>query len=104
MTKLRHQLMLSYLPLILVPVLIVGLVTRNSAEQGLTLLVTQGAQRQARILAQCFAKYYGEHNSWEGVSSLWQSSNQTVALMSQPDKSIVLPTGPIFDANMNCYL
>jgi signal transduction histidine kinase len=104
MNKLRHQLMLSYLPLILVPVLVVGLVTRNAAEQGLTLLVTQGAQRQARILAQCFAKYYEQHNSWDGVASLWQTSAQTIQIPSQPDKSIVLPSGPIFDANMNCYL
>jgi hypothetical protein len=55
--KLRWQLMLSYLPLILVPVLLVGLVTRVVAEQGLTLLVSQGAMQQARLLSDCFATW-----------------------------------------------
>ena len=68
--KLRWQLMLSYLPLILVPVLLVGLVTRGVAEQGLTLLVSQGAMQQAHLLSDCFATYYDTHSSWDGLTML----------------------------------
>ncbi len=71
--KLRWQLMLSYLPLILVPVLLVGLVTRVVAEQGLTLLVSQGAMQQARLLSDCFATYYDTRGSWDGLTALLQT-------------------------------
>ncbi len=106
MSKLRHQLMISYLPLILVPVLVVGLVTRNAAEQGFTLFVTQGARRESHILAQCFARYYETHGSWEGVSSLWEVRNQPDLALSNDaaNNSPSRPGVPVFDANMNCLL
>src|SRR5688572_17108935 len=68
--KLRWQLMLSYLSLIFVPVLVVAIFTRNATEQGLTLLVMRGSQRQAQLLSDCFARYYEMHGSWVGLSAL----------------------------------
>lgn len=70
-SRLRWQLMLSYLPLIVVPVVLIGLVTSRLAEQGLTLLITQGAQHRAEEQAPRFAEYYAEHGSWSGVSELF---------------------------------
>ncbi len=70
-SRLRWQLMLSYLPLIVVPVLLIGLVTSRLAEQGLTLIITQGAQHKASEQATQFAQYYADHGSWDGVSQLF---------------------------------
>ena len=69
---LRWQLMATYLPLILLPVLIVSLVGRSVAEQGLTLLVTQSAQQRANRLSQDFAGYYQKNGSWTGLSDVMQ--------------------------------
>ncbi|MEP7287380.1 MAG: HAMP domain-containing sensor histidine kinase [Chloroflexota bacterium] len=68
--SLRWQLMLSYLPLLLIPILVVGIVTRSATEQGLTVLVTQGAQRHANQIVDQFAAYYAEHGTWQGVKTL----------------------------------
>ncbi len=69
---LRWQLMATYLPLILLPVLVVSIVGRSVAEQGLTLLVTQNAQQRAQRLAQGFADYYDKNGSWTGISDAMQ--------------------------------
>src|SRR4051812_20996296 len=67
MKKLRGQLMLTYIPIILVPVLLLGLVTRNAAESGLSLIVTRAAEQQARALSSCMAEYYRLNGSWTGL-------------------------------------
>ncbi len=69
-THLRWQLILSYLPLILIPLILTGLVTRNVAEQGLTLLVSRVAQERARELAPSYAQYFEQNGSWAGVSQM----------------------------------
>jgi signal transduction histidine kinase len=72
--RLRQQLMLSYLPLLLIPILVIGVITRNAAEYGLTLLVTAQGNRQATVLANRFAAYYTRYHSWDGVSTLFDES------------------------------
>src|SRR5258708_10101371 len=69
--KLRWQLLFSYLPVILIPVLVIGLVVRNVAEQGLTVLVTQQAQRRAVTVSSLFTQYYTINGSWTGVETLF---------------------------------
>ncbi len=69
--KLRWQLLLSYLPVMLAPILIVGLVVRNVAEQGLTVLVTQQAQERAFALSGVFTQYYSINGSWNGVEAIF---------------------------------
>ncbi len=112
LSKLRWQLMFSFLPLIIAPVLLVGLVTRSVAEQGVTLLVTQGAKQQARMLSECFADYYAAHGSWQGISSLLKrpaldrlyiTQHTSVTAASDPDVNITLMRGPFFDFNVHCY-
>lgn len=70
LTRLRWQLMLTYLPLILTPVLVVGLVTRQVTEQGVTLLVSQGAKQQAQMLSRCYTEYYSTYGTWAGLSTV----------------------------------
>ena len=66
--RLRWQLMATYLLLIIIPLLLTGLIVRNVTENGLTLLVTQSAQRRASDMANRFSIYYQNTGSWSGVS------------------------------------
>ncbi|MHB8626017.1 MAG: ATP-binding protein [Aggregatilineales bacterium] len=69
--KLRWQLLLSYLPVMLAPIVVIGLVVRNVAEQGLTVLVTQEAQQRALAVSGIFTQYYNINGSWNGVETLF---------------------------------
>ncbi len=68
--KLRWQLMLSYLPFILTPILIIGIITRGAAEHGLGVWGTQQAEQHAQNIAGRFSDYYAAHNGWGGVDTL----------------------------------
>lgn len=70
--RLRQQLMLSYVPLLLIPIIVIGVITRNAAEYGLTVLVTQQGERQAAALANRFASYYNRNQTWDGVGVLFE--------------------------------
>lgn len=70
--KLRWQLLLGYLPLMLAPVVVLGLVVHNVAEQGLTVLVTQEAQQRAFTVSGLFTQYYNINGSWNGVELLFE--------------------------------
>jgi signal transduction histidine kinase len=80
MGKFRRQLLLSYLPLVLVPVILIGLVTRGVAEQRITLLVSQEAARRTMALAPCFSAYYAQHGTWDSLPSYRASPNATFIL------------------------
>lgn len=67
---LRWQLTLTFLPLILLPVLITLSVAHGTTEQGLKLLVTQRAQNRTADFAKRVGAYYEENGSWGGVSQL----------------------------------
>jgi signal transduction histidine kinase len=67
MRLFRHQLLLSYLPLALLPIVVIGLVTQGVAENRLTLLVTQDAERRIRGLVPCFQEHYALNRSWDGL-------------------------------------
>ncbi|PJF36258.1 MAG: hypothetical protein CUN49_06310 [Candidatus Thermofonsia Clade 1 bacterium] len=69
MRLFRHQLLLSYLPLALLPILVIGFVTRGVTEDRLTLWVTQDADRRIRELVPCLEEYYEINNSLEGLFS-----------------------------------
>jgi signal transduction histidine kinase len=69
--RLRQQLMLSYIPLLLIPIIVIGIITRSAAEYGLTLLVTEQGHRQAELIANRFANYYNRQHSWDGVAALF---------------------------------
>src|SRR5438128_192227 len=107
--KLRWQLMLSYIPLVFVPVLLVSVVTRGAAEQGLTLLVTQGAQQQSRFLSKCFVAYYETHKSWDGLSTMLRAPEDRGWRIGNPrvkgkETTVSILRSPIFDFNMNCHM
>lgn len=68
---LRRQLLLSYLPLVLAPILVVGLVTGAVARYGLSVLVTRDGQERARVIAGQFARYYEQRGSWQGIERLF---------------------------------
>lgn len=65
---LRWQLLISYLPLLLIPILVIGFVTRGATEQGLSVLITQQAENRARFWSHAFADYYVQYGSWSGVT------------------------------------
>jgi signal transduction histidine kinase len=69
--KLRWQLLLSYLPVALIPVIVIGLVVRNVAEQGLSVLVTQEAQQRAISISGLFTQHYADNGNWEKVDRLF---------------------------------
>lgn len=77
--KLRWQLLFSYLPVILIPVIVIDLVVHNVAEQGLTVLVTQQAQRRAVYVSSMFTQYYTINGSWSGVETLFEELRPTGA-------------------------
>ncbi len=69
--KLRWQLLLSYLPVMLIPVVVLGLVIRSVTERGITVLITHEAQIRAAALAGTFEQYYANHGNWDGVGTLF---------------------------------
>ncbi len=108
--KLRWQLMLSYLPLVLVPVLLVGLVTRSVAEQGVTLLVTEGLKQQARLISECFGQYYQVNGSWQGLTALLKrpaldraNLAKSASAGSNSGISITIMRGPGFAVGVQCF-
>src|SRR5438067_1663363 len=106
--KLRWQLMLTYIPLIFVPVLLVSFVTRGAAEQGLTVLVTQGARQHAHMLSQCFVAYYETHGSWNGLSLKAPGTRLYWGphINNPPgaDMTVAIVRSPIYDFSMNCHM
>ena len=69
--NLRWQLLLSYLPVMITPVLVLSVVIHTVAVQGLTVLVTQEAHRRAVTLSGVFTQYYTLNGSWNGVETLF---------------------------------
>lgn len=86
MRRFRTQLLLGALVLVLVPVILVGLITRGVAEEGLTLLVAEDARQRVEALAPCFAGYYASRGSWDGLANAFQS----------PLDTFVVPTPPLY--------
>ncbi|MFN8419002.1 MAG: hypothetical protein U0528_07130 [Anaerolineae bacterium] len=76
-SRLRLQLMLSYLPLIAVPVLVVSLVTRSIAEQRVDNLLAEGQRAQGELFSHCLAGFYQIKGSWTGVDTVFSLSSQT---------------------------
>ena len=71
---LRWQLLLSYVPVILIPILITGLVVRGVAERSLSVLITQEAKQRAVAVSGVFIEYYTAHNNnWTGVEAVFQT-------------------------------
>ena len=66
--RLRWQLMLTYVLLIIIPLALTGVIVRSVTENGLTVLITQSAQHRAEDMARRFAVYYQNTGSWSGVS------------------------------------
>lgn len=89
--RLRQQLMLSYVPLLLIPILVIGIITRNAAESGLTLLVTEQGNRQANVLANRFAAYYNQHHSWNGVNDLFTAPTGAGEAFVSPPLGFIPP-------------
>jgi len=74
MRKLRWRLMLSYLPVVLIPILLVGFVARGVAGYGINVWVTNEAEKRAKALVNAYAEYYESNGSWLGVETLFQQS------------------------------
>jgi signal transduction histidine kinase len=89
---LRRQLLLSYLPLVLAPILVVGIVTGAVAGYGLSVLVTRDGQERARIIAGQFARYYAERGSWQDVERLFDDLAQGM-MMGGMAAQTPLPAG-----------
>lgn len=81
MGKFRGQLLLSYLPLVLVPVILIGLVTRGVTEQRITLLVSQEASRRTTALAPCFSAYYAQYGTWADLPTYRAVQSATFILV-----------------------
>jgi len=65
---LRWQLIMVFVPLILLPVIVTLTLARNITEEGIKLLVTERAQRRAADLADRISVYYEQTGSWGGVA------------------------------------
>jgi two-component system sensor histidine kinase BaeS len=61
--------LLSYIPLVILPIIVIGLVTRSATEYSLTVLVTGEGGRIANNLAARFGAYYMQNGSWSAVDS-----------------------------------
>jgi signal transduction histidine kinase len=69
--QLRDQVILSYLPLVIIPILVVGLTVRGAAEYGLTVLVTsQNENRLNTATGRLVNHYISKGRSWDGVEVL----------------------------------
>lgn len=82
--NLRQQLILSYLPLVLIPIVLIGVFTRIAAERGLTILATAQGNRLANQLAPRFADHYRRDNSWDGVEALFDGRLQVDPQPNRP--------------------
>ncbi|GAB4556034.1 MAG: hypothetical protein OHK0023_27920 [Anaerolineae bacterium] len=78
MHKFRNQLLLTYLPLALLPVLVIGLITRGVAENRLTLLVTEDSMRRRTAIAPCLSAYYATYSTWTDLAT--HLENETPAV------------------------
>ena len=92
--RLRWQLLLSYLPVILAPIVVIGLVVGNVAEQSLTVLVTQEAHLRALGLSGVFTQYYSINGSWAGVETLFNELQPAAYLFGQRPPRPILPRPP----------
>ncbi len=91
--KLRWQLLFSYLPVTLIPVLLIGLVVHNVAEQSLNVLVTQEAQQSAYAVSGAFSQYYLSNGSWNGVGRLIAQFRPPLGLLPNA-QFMAVPAGP----------
>jgi signal transduction histidine kinase len=111
--RLRQQLLLSYVPLLLIPIIVISIITRSAAEYGLTLLVTEQGRRQAEMLADRFTAYYNQQHSWNGVTILFNEllSNRPIGAPQGPRRGPILqpaaeqviladPSGSIIASNV----
>ena len=92
MRRFRTQLLLGSLVLVLVPVILVGLITRGVAEEGLTLLVAEDARQRVQALSPCFAGYYASRSSWDGLAEAFQSPMGTFIVPTQPTDGGAAPS------------
>src|SRR5579864_6602558 len=92
--KLRWQLLLSYLPVILAPIVVTGLVVRNVAAQSLTVLVSQEAHVRALALSGVFTQYYSINGSWTGVESLFNELQPALNQFGVRPPRPILPRPP----------
>jgi len=100
MHKLRSQILLSYIPLILAPVLLVGLVTRDASERGLTLFIDQARQQQATMVAGCVVSYYQQYGSWDDFFNADQT--RIFAVPVNPSMQIIFVQGDLAN-NRDCF-
>lgn len=91
---LRWQLLLSYLPVILAPIVVTGLVVQNVAEQSLTVLVSQEAHVRALALSGVFTQYYSINGSWTGVETLFDELRPTSNQFGERPLRPILPRPP----------
>jgi signal transduction histidine kinase len=91
--------MLGALVLVLVPVLLIGLVTRGATEQNLTLLVARDGRQRVEALLPCFAAYHGVDGTWDSLPSALDQLNGSLILPSptSQNESLVLvsDSGPV---------
>jgi signal transduction histidine kinase len=78
MRLFRRQLLLSYLPLALLPIVVIGLVIRGVAEDRLMLLVSEDATRRMRGLVPCFEAYHAANGSFETLIAAVQANKPLV--------------------------
>lgn len=78
MHKFRNQLLLTYLPLALLPVFVIGLITRGVAENRLTLLVTEDSTRRRTALAPCLSAYYATYSNWTDLATNLENGTPAV--------------------------
>lgn len=92
MRRFRTQLMLGALVLVLVPVLLIGLVTRGATEQNLTLLVAREGRQRVEALLPCFSAYYRVNGTWDGLPSTLNLLNGSLILPSptRQNESLVM--------------
>jgi hypothetical protein len=84
--RLRWRVMISYVPLLITPIIVMALVTVRVAEQGLGVLVTNEAERQAYALVNIYAAFYQQHGSWDGAESL-RTIGQNIPADAPPETS-----------------
>lgn len=100
MRLFRHQLLLSYLPLALVPIVIIGFVTQGVAESRLTLAVTQNADQRIRGLVPCFQEYYALNQSWDALLLALREGEPFAEILA-PRANLRRPREPIHALLLN---
>lgn len=105
MRLFRRQLLLSYLPLALLPVLAIGLVTRGVAEDRLMLLISEDSTRRLRGLVPCFEAYYAAHGSFEPLIAAVKNEQPFIHSEVRPETRRPVPQrGHILIFNENGLL